>query len=176
MNFFLNYYLNHSEPSHIYFYSLLLNTTRLQSLVERYGCIAGYPDGNFKGNRAITRFEFATALNACLDKVNQKIAADTTGTVVKEDLATLQKLQKEFTTELTSLRGRVDALEARTKKLEKQECSKTPKLDGQVIVAVVDAFGDASGSGNGDNSNLVRGIGGFGNNMPNPKTIVLQIF
>ncbi|WP_445244731.1 S-layer homology domain-containing protein, partial [Microcoleus sp. OTE_8_concoct_300] len=27
----------------------------LQSLVERYGCIAGYPDGTFRGNRAMTR-------------------------------------------------------------------------------------------------------------------------
>ncbi len=27
----------------------------VQSLVERYGCIAGYPDGTFKGNRAMTR-------------------------------------------------------------------------------------------------------------------------
>ena len=40
----------------------------LQSLVERYGCIAGYPDGTYKGNRAMTRFEFAAGLNACLDK------------------------------------------------------------------------------------------------------------
>lgn len=27
----------------------------LQSLVERYGCIAGYPDGTYRGNRALTR-------------------------------------------------------------------------------------------------------------------------
>jgi hypothetical protein len=40
----------------------------LQSLVERYGCIAGYPDGTFRGNRAMTRYEFAAGLNACLDK------------------------------------------------------------------------------------------------------------
>jgi len=26
----------------------------LQSLVERYGCIAGYPDGTYRGNRALT--------------------------------------------------------------------------------------------------------------------------
>lgn len=50
----------------------------LQSLIERYSCIARYPDGDFKGNRAMTRFEFATALNACLDKVNQIINADIT--------------------------------------------------------------------------------------------------
>ena len=47
----------------------------LQSLVERYGCIAGYPDGSFRGNRAMTRYEFAAGLNACLDKVSQFIQA-----------------------------------------------------------------------------------------------------
>lgn len=31
----------------------------LQSLVERYGCIAGYPNKTFRGNRALTRYEFA---------------------------------------------------------------------------------------------------------------------
>ena len=39
----------------------------LQSLVERYGCIAGYPDGTYRGNQATTRYEFAAGLNACLD-------------------------------------------------------------------------------------------------------------
>ncbi|OUL17398.1 hypothetical protein BV378_38485, partial [Nostoc sp. RF31YmG] len=38
----------------------------LQSLVERYGCIAGYPNGTYRGNRALTRYEFAAGLNACL--------------------------------------------------------------------------------------------------------------
>ncbi|HEY9301337.1 MAG TPA: iron uptake porin, partial [Phormidium sp.] len=36
----------------------------LQSLVERYGCIEGYPDRTYRGNRAITRYEFAAGLNA----------------------------------------------------------------------------------------------------------------
>ncbi len=38
----------------------------LQSLVERYGVIAGYPDGTYRGNRAMTRYEFAAGLNAAL--------------------------------------------------------------------------------------------------------------
>ncbi len=39
----------------------------LQSLVERYGCIVGYPDKTFRGNRALSRYEFAAGLNACMD-------------------------------------------------------------------------------------------------------------
>jgi len=46
----------------------------LQSLVERYGCIAGYPNGTYRGNRALTRYEFAAGLNACLDRVNELIS------------------------------------------------------------------------------------------------------
>ena len=126
----------------------------LQFLVERYGCIAGYSDASFKGDRAMTRFEFATALNACLDKVNQRIDADITQMVNKEDLATLQKLQKEFATELATLRARVDVLETHTKQLEQQQFSTTTKLNAQVIFAGTDAFGDASRNGNGDQSNL----------------------
>ena len=38
--------------------------TALQSLVERYGCIAGYPDRTFRGKQATTRYEFAAGLNA----------------------------------------------------------------------------------------------------------------
>ncbi|HEY9662689.1 MAG TPA: iron uptake porin, partial [Allocoleopsis sp.] len=43
----------------------------LQSLVERYGCIAGYPDGTYRGQSALTRFEFAAGLNACLDRISE---------------------------------------------------------------------------------------------------------
>lgn len=98
----------------------------LQSLVERYGCIAGYPDGTFKGNRASTRYELAAALNACLDQISDRFAT-------KEDLATVKALQEEFKTELATLKGRVDGLEARTKTLEAQQFSTTTKLSGEVI-------------------------------------------
>jgi len=86
----------------------------LQSLVERYGCIAGYPDGTYRGNRAMTRYEFAAGLNACLDRITELIAASTADLVTREDLALLQRLQEEFAAELAALRGRVDVLEART--------------------------------------------------------------
>lgn len=113
----------------------------LQSLVERYGCIAGYPDRTYRGNRALTRFEFAAGLNACLNRVNELIAASTADLVKKEDLATLQKLQEQFAVELATIRGRVDALEARTTTLERQQFSTTTKLQGEVIFAGVSVLG-----------------------------------
>ncbi|MBF2064460.1 MAG: iron uptake porin [Calothrix sp. C42_A2020_038] len=120
----------------------------LQSLVERYGCIAGYPNGTYRGNRALTRYEFAAGLNACLDRVNELIATATADLVRKEDLATLQRLQEEFSAELATLRGRVDALEARTAELEANQFSTTTKLVGEAIFAVSDAFGDQAGDRN----------------------------
>lgn len=114
----------------------------LQSLVERYGCIVGYPDKTYRGNRALTRYEFAAGLNACLDRVNELIGAATSDLVKKEDLAALQKLQEEFATELAALRGRVDTLEARTATLEKQQFSTTTKLSGLVWFNLTGAFAD----------------------------------
>ena len=104
--------------------------TALQSLVERYGCIAGYPDSTFRGNQATSRYEFAAGLNACLDKINEIISAGLADKVSKEDLETLQRLQEEFAAELTALRGRVDSLEAKTAQLEAQQFSTTTKLSG----------------------------------------------
>lgn len=114
----------------------------LQSLVERYGCIAGYPDGTYRGNRALTRYEFAAGLNACLDRVNELITAATTDLVTKEDLVTLQRLQEEFSAELTTLRGRVDAVEATTAELEANQFSTTTKLTAEIFVNLTGAFAD----------------------------------
>jgi hypothetical protein len=120
----------------------------LQSLVERYGCIAGYPNATFRGNRALTRFEFAAGLNACLDRVNELIATATADMVTRQDLATLQRLQEEFSAELATLRGRVDSLEARTAELEANQFSTTTKLAGEAVFALTDAFGDTAGDRN----------------------------
>lgn len=120
----------------------------LRSLVERYGCIAGYPNGTYRGNRALTRYEFAAGLNACLAQIEKAIAATTTDIATKEDLATLQKLRDEFTTELATLRGRVDLLEARTTELEANQFSTTTKLVGEAVVALTGVFAGQNAVGN----------------------------
>ncbi|MBE9179162.1 carbohydrate porin [Oculatella sp. LEGE 06141] len=108
----------------------------LQSLVERYGVIAGYPDGTYRGNRALTRYEFAAGLNAALDRINELIAAGLAETVQREDLATLQRLQQEFGAELATLRGRTDALELRTAQLEANQFSTTTVLFGENLLGL----------------------------------------
>ena len=120
----------------------------LQSLVERYGCIAGYPDGTFRGSRATTRYEFAAGLNACLDQI-LNLVGDVEGGVSEEDLAAIRRLQEEFAAELATLRGRVDALEARTAELEANQFSTTTKLVGEVAFILADSFG-GDGTPDGD--------------------------
>jgi hypothetical protein len=117
----------------------------LKSLVERYGCIEGYPSKKYLGNRPLSRYEFAAGLNACLDKVGEQIAAATANLATKDDLAAVQRLQEEFKSELATLEGRTDALEAKTKELEAHQFSKTTKLDGS---AVFNITGGSAGGGN----------------------------
>lgn len=112
----------------------------VQSLVERYGCIAGYPDGTYRGNRALTRYEFAAGLNTCLDRINELIATATTDLVTKEDLTRIAQLQEQFAVELATLKGRIDVLEANTAELEANQFSTTTKLTGLVWANVTGAF------------------------------------
>ncbi|PZO45708.1 MAG: S-layer protein [Leptolyngbya sp.] len=100
----------------------------LQSLVENYGCIQGYPDRTFRGQRSLTRFEFAAGLNSCLDVIATLIAQSG---INPDDLATIRRLQEEFQADLALLRGRVDGLEAETATLRAQQFSTTTKLRGQ---------------------------------------------
>lgn len=113
----------------------------LRNLVERYGCIAGYPDGTFRGDQAITRYEFAAGLNACLQQIESLIATDDAD-VSEEDLATLQRLAQEFEAELATLATRVDNLEDRTAFLEDNQFSTTTKLNGNVVFDLAVAGGD----------------------------------
>jgi len=90
----------------------------LSNLVERYGCVAGYPNGTYGGGRAMTRYEAAALLNACLDRVTE---------VTDE----LKRLANEFAAELAVIRGRVSSLEAKVGELEATQFSTTTKLRGE---------------------------------------------
>jgi hypothetical protein len=136
--------------------------TALQSLVERYNCIAGYPDRTYRGQQAMTRFEFAAGLNACLDKINEIIASGLADKVGKDDLEAIARLQEEFAAELASLRGRVDTLEGKVATLERQQFSTTTKLTGEVIFSAAvasDGLSRTPADPVGFNSTAIPGIG-----------------
>jgi hypothetical protein len=117
--------------------------TALQNLAQRHGCLLAYSDGTYRGNRAMTRYEFAAGLDACLDQIQRQLANLDTG-VSARDLETLRRLQQEFAGELTVLRRRVDALEVRTAELEANQFSTTTKLNGESIFALVGATGGSA--------------------------------
>ncbi|MCU0533034.1 MAG: iron uptake porin [Hydrococcus sp. Prado102] len=119
----------------------------LRSLVERYGCIVGYSDRTYKGNRALTRWEFAAGLNACINTMERLIGENVA--VLKEDIDTLKRLSQEFEAELATLGGRVDNLEGRVSFLEDHQFSTTTKLSGEVI------FGVAGATNNGGTDNQI---------------------
>jgi hypothetical protein len=107
----------------------------LSNLIERYGCVAGYPNGTYKGKQAMTRYEAAALLNACLDRITE---------VTDE----LKRLMKEFEKELAVLKGRVDGLEAKVGELEATQFSTTTKLKGiATFVLGANSFGGNNTSG-----------------------------
>ena len=96
--------------------------------------MAGYPDGTFRGKQALSRWEAAALLNACLDRITE---------VTDE----LRRLLKEFEAELAVLKGRVDGLEAKVGELEANQFSTTTKLSGQATFVVgANAFGGSATS------------------------------
>lgn len=119
----------------------------LQSLVERYGCIVGYSDRTYRGNRALSRYEFAAGLNACLDQVQELLAAATTDFGRQEDLDVLKRLQEEFAAELATLRGRIETLDVRSATLEQQQFSTTTRLNGETIFATISVLGGDRANG-----------------------------
>jgi hypothetical protein len=127
----------------------------LQSLVERYGCIAGYPNGTFRGNRSLSRYEFAAGLNACMNQIERLVASSQS--ILKEDLDKIQKLNQEFQAELATLRGRIDGLEARTAELEENQFSTTTKLEGQAIFALGGIVSGSRADGEDASRNTVFG-------------------
>ncbi|MFP4297737.1 MAG: iron uptake porin [Spirulinaceae cyanobacterium] len=119
----------------------------LDDLIRRYDCLVGYPDGTFRGNRPLTRYEFAAGLNACLNQIERLIASATADFVTRDDLETLRRLLAEFEAELATLGTRVDNLEARTAFLEDNQFSTTTKLTGEVIFALTSDFTDPESLG-----------------------------
>ena len=127
----------------------------LRSLVDRYGCIAGFPkrtaqageetspdvsSQTYRGSQPLSRYEFAAGLNSCLNQLERLIASSEAFS--QEDLATIERLNAEFATELASIEGRVDNLEERTAFLEDNQFSTTTKLNGLVWFNLTGAAAD----------------------------------
>ncbi len=81
------------------------------SQLTSHGVITGYPDGTFKGNQPMTRYELATLVARALAVVDMDKAS-------KQDVEMLKKLVVEFKDELDALGVKVDELDSRVAVLE----------------------------------------------------------
>ncbi|MBD2463682.1 iron uptake porin [Oscillatoria sp. FACHB-1407] len=108
----------------------------LESLVERYHCVDDSPEVRYYSNQSMTRHEFATELNTCLETISELNSSGFKSSIVETDLIVLERLQTNFATELEILQGQIEGLEARTTLVESQQFSTTVQLRGQAIFAV----------------------------------------
>jgi hypothetical protein len=106
----------------------------LDYLTQR-GVLEGYPDGFFKGDRTLTRYEFAQAIARLLDTIQTgnsdeqiKIMADTLRAEFSDQLANMNKQIGEINGKVTDLDGRVGDLEAKVD----DNASKLGDLAGKV--------------------------------------------
>jgi hypothetical protein len=113
----------------------------LRSLVDRYGCIAGFPNQTYRGSQSLTRYEFAAGLNSCLNQIERLISSQ--DSVSAEDLETVNRLTQEFEAELATLGGRVDEIESRTAVLEDSQFSTTTKLQGEAVFGISNEFNNS---------------------------------
>lgn len=109
----------------------------LQTLIERYGLIGGFPDGTFRGNHPLTRDEFAVALLQVFRHVEELLASGQIAQV-REDFATLRRLQATYGTITASLSDRLDQLDNQLDLAEQRNFSPTTKLSGQTVGVLTD--------------------------------------
>jgi len=115
--------------------------------LSKAGLVEGYPDGQFKGNRAMTRYEFAMVIARLLNTLPATGAlgpqgpagpvgpVGPAGGLTPEQQALLGRLQNEFAPELAKLREDVNNLTSRVSDLE-AALARKPKLtiDGSISV------------------------------------------
>lgn len=106
----------------------------LRGLVERYGCVSGYPDGLFKGGRTLSRDEFASGISSCSDEI--EILLKQNAAVLREDIEKIKRLGQEFEAETGSLGARTNNLESRTAYSENHQFSTTTVLTGEIIMGL----------------------------------------
>lgn len=159
------------------------------------GIVKGYPDGTFKGNRNLTRYEFALAIRDALNTLKSRISAlesasnkpipaptviPKTETVVDPKVASehvklsadsvkLQKLSVEFQDELAALGVDVESLKKDNADLQKRvaaiEASLVKLKIGVDLNLIVRADQIFSGSGVSDLNGVSTRSGGLLSNV-----------
>lgn len=83
--------------------------------LQQDGIVQGYPDGYFKGQRPLTRYEMAVVVARAMSKLESELANASTANQVKpEDIEALRKLVDEYGTELKDVQKDVADLKTQT--------------------------------------------------------------
>lgn len=85
--------------------------TLAQSLSEtnlQTGCLSGYPDGTYRGDRAVTRNEFAAGLNTCLNQVDQLLPVNRPDMATRADFQALIERQRELNQQIRELNQQLE--------------------------------------------------------------------
>jgi hypothetical protein len=127
----------------------------LQSVIERYGLVSGSSDRAFRGDRAMSRFEFAAGLNSAMNQIDKILKTLPDQYATQQDLEVLKKLQAEFAQELSVIRSKLNSLESD----QRSSFSEMTKLTGEVLIAAtgVGSTKKANSSGDRTDSNLTVG-------------------
>lgn len=103
--------------------------------LAREQLVEGFPDGEFKGKKVVTRYDMAIHLAKLLARID-RIRAEGRSGLGPEEAVTITRLTNEYKQELDLLGVKVDALEARLGTLERT----TAKLDKDLSNVRVEGF------------------------------------
>lgn len=103
----------------------------IRVLTERHGCMQGLPNRSFRGNRLITRSEFAAGLNSCLWSAEKML--DRHSNVYYDKFIPGQTLAREISYMSDFLNNKVQETNSRISTLEDNQFSTTTKLRGEIV-------------------------------------------
>ena len=109
----------------------------VKALAEKYGVISGYADGTFRGDRPLSRYEFAAAVRQVIGQIEQQLNRSDIAQL-REDFAILRRLVESDNAIAADLRQRLDQLDTQVAQLTQQQFSVTTKLTGQTVGVLTD--------------------------------------
>ena len=100
------------------------NSWAYQSITDLVndGIIVGYPNGTFKGNRPLTRYEAAVMVERAVQYLTKQLAnPQTAAQVTQKDIDALRALLDEFRGDIDALKIRVADIDTRLKSVETKQ-------------------------------------------------------
>ena len=102
-----------ADPAARAFTDVPPNSWAYQAIAQLYkdGIIQGYPDGSFRGDRPLSRFEVAAILSRAIAYIEKQLANPATASGIKpQDMDDMRKLISDFSTDMPYLRSEMVSL------------------------------------------------------------------